>query len=92
MQFGLTASPEAAVRARDALARSLELDDRLGEAHGLLGVFRGILDYDWPGSEAAFRRAFELSPGAASLPSMPHFDGLRGDPRFPGLLGRMHLA
>jgi len=27
VQFGLTASPEAAVRARDALARSLELDD-----------------------------------------------------------------
>jgi serine/threonine-protein kinase len=67
VQFGITASPHAAVRARDALARSLELDDRLGEAHGLLGVFRGILDHDWHGSETAFRRAFELTPGAASL-------------------------
>jgi tetratricopeptide (TPR) repeat protein len=31
------------------------------------GIFRGILDYDWPGAEAAFQRAFELSPGSAEI-------------------------
>ncbi len=66
-QFGV-AEPESVVpRAREAIQRSLELDDRFGEAHALLGIFRGLLDYDWPGAEAAFRRAFELSPGSAGV-------------------------
>jgi serine/threonine-protein kinase len=67
VQFGLASSSDAARRARAALDRAVELDDQLGEAHGLQGVFRGILDYDWPGAEADFRRAFELSPGSAGV-------------------------
>jgi len=31
-------------------------------------------------------------PIVTHLPSMPLYDGLRGDPRFPGLLARMGLA
>jgi TolB-like protein len=66
-QFGV-AEPEAVVpRAREAIQRSLELDDRFGEAHALLGIFRGLLDYDWQGAEAAFQRALELSPGSAAV-------------------------
>ncbi len=67
VQFGLTTLPGLLPRAREAIARSLELDDQFGEAHALLGVFRGILDFDWPGAEAAFQRAFELSPGSATV-------------------------
>jgi TolB-like protein/Flp pilus assembly protein TadD len=67
VQFGLAKSPDAGRRAREALERALELDDRLGEAHSLQGVFRGILDYDWAGAEEAFQRALELSPGSASV-------------------------
>jgi TolB-like protein len=66
-QFGLVESEEVVPRAREALQRSLELDDRFGEAHAVLGIFRGLLDYDWQGAEAAFRRAFELSPGSAAV-------------------------
>ena len=67
VQFGLTTSPDDARRARDAVATSLELDDRFGEAHALSGVLRGILDYDWPGADAAFQRAFDRSPGSAGV-------------------------
>lgn len=66
-QFGVVSLPEALPRARAALTRSLELDDRFGEAQALLGVFRGVLDYDWQGADSAFRHAFELSPGSASV-------------------------
>jgi hypothetical protein len=31
-------------------------------------------------------------PIVTHLPSMPFYDGLRGDPRFPDLLARMHLG
>jgi TolB-like protein len=67
VQFGVDPAPGALARAREAIVRSLELDDRFGEGHALLGVFKGILDYDWPGAEASFRRAFELSPGSAAV-------------------------
>ena len=67
VQFGLTTSPDDVRVARDAIATSLELDGRCGEAHALSGVLRGLLDYDWPGAESAFQRAFELSPGSATV-------------------------
>ena len=66
-QFGLAEPSAVLPRARQAIVRSLELDERFGEAHALLALFRGPLDYDWPGVEAAFRRAFELSPGSAAV-------------------------
>jgi len=66
-EFGL-AEPAAVVpRAREAITRALELDAWFGEAHAVLGVFRGVLDHDWPGAEAAFHQALELSPGSASV-------------------------
>ncbi len=67
VQFGLTTSPEDVSRAREAMTRALELDDRFGEAHALNGVLRGMLDYDWAGAETSFRRAFELSPGSSNI-------------------------
>jgi excisionase family DNA binding protein len=66
-EFGVAEPPAVVPRAREALGRSLELDQRSGEAHALLGIFRGLLDYDWSGAAAAFRRAFQLSPGSAAL-------------------------
>ncbi|MGW8281807.1 MAG: tetratricopeptide repeat protein, partial [Gemmatimonadota bacterium] len=66
-EFGL-AEPAAVVpRAREAITRALQLDPWFGEAHAVLGVFRGLLDHDWPGAEVAFRQALELSPGSASV-------------------------
>ncbi len=67
VQFGLDTSPGLLPRAYEAIPRALELDASSGEAQALLGVFRGLLDYDWPGAEAAFQRAFELAPGSGTI-------------------------
>ncbi len=65
--FGMTPSPEAALQARACVLKALELDDSLGDVHALLGMVRGILEYDWAGAECCFQRALELSPGSAAV-------------------------
>lgn len=67
LQFGLAPQPDTLPRIRTAITQSLELDDRSGDAHALLGICYGLLDYDWPAAETAFRRALDLSPGSASV-------------------------
>ena len=58
--------PEPAYRrARAAVARALELDPELAEAHCVLGHLMALQDFDWTGAESAFRRALELSPSSA---------------------------
>ena len=56
------ASAEAFPRSKAAAQRALELDDQLAEAHASLGFVRRFWDWDWSGSEIAFRRALELAP------------------------------
>jgi serine/threonine-protein kinase len=57
---------EAFPRAEAAVARALELDDRLAEAYVSLGALRTAAQWDWPGAEAAFRRALALDANHAS--------------------------
>jgi excisionase family DNA binding protein len=67
VQFGLDPKPEALLQVRAALTRSLELDEQSGEAHALLGICLGLLDYDWETAESEFQRALALSSGSASV-------------------------
>jgi len=61
-------SPEESIRlAKQAVARALELDDELGEAHGISALIRFVFDFDWQGAEDAFRQAIELAPGNAEI-------------------------
>jgi serine/threonine-protein kinase len=53
--------------AKAAAARAVELDDSLGEAHAMLGLFATIYDWDWTRAEREFGRAKELSPGSATV-------------------------
>ncbi len=66
-EFGLKPLPDALPLARQAVVRSLELDDQFGEAHALLGTLQGMLDYDWAGAEASFEQALRVSPGSAKI-------------------------
>jgi serine/threonine-protein kinase len=59
---GSTPSSEAFERARSAVARALELDPALAQAHAVLGHLRYVCDYDWTGAEAELKRAIELDP------------------------------
>ena len=47
---------------RAVVARALELDSAIGEAHVSLGVLKLFFEWDWDGAEQAFRRAIELNP------------------------------
>jgi serine/threonine-protein kinase len=51
-------------KARAAVARALELDPDLAEAHMVQGLVRFYFEWDWAGAEAALRRALELNPGS----------------------------
>jgi serine/threonine-protein kinase len=62
--WGFMAPSEALPRAKSAALAALKLDDTLAEAHAVLGVARGIFDFDWVGAEQEFRRALELNPAS----------------------------
>lgn len=57
---------EAMRRARQAALRALELDEALPEAHFSLALVKWWADWDWPATEAGFKRAIELSPNNAT--------------------------
>jgi TolB-like protein/DNA-binding winged helix-turn-helix (wHTH) protein/Flp pilus assembly protein TadD len=48
--------------AKEALAKALELDDRIGEAHDTLGVLSSEFDWDWDTADREFNRAIALAP------------------------------
>jgi DNA-binding winged helix-turn-helix (wHTH) protein/TolB-like protein/Flp pilus assembly protein TadD len=47
-------------RARSEAMRALELDPELASAHAVLGWIGFYYDWDWPASEAHYRRALDL--------------------------------
>jgi TolB-like protein/DNA-binding winged helix-turn-helix (wHTH) protein/Tfp pilus assembly protein PilF len=48
--------------AKQALAKALQLDDTIGEAHDTSGVLNWRFDRDWDGAEREFNRAIALAP------------------------------
>jgi eukaryotic-like serine/threonine-protein kinase len=61
---GSLPTDQAFERARGAVARALELDPQLAEAHAVLGHLKYAADYDWTGAEAELKRAIELNPNS----------------------------
>jgi eukaryotic-like serine/threonine-protein kinase len=61
---GALPSEEAFRRAKVAVARALEIDSGLAEAHAVLGHLKYAYDYDWGGAEAELKRAIELNPNS----------------------------
>lgn len=53
---------EAYERARVAVARALEIDGSLAEAHSMNAFLKFVCDYDWEEAEEEFKRAIELNP------------------------------
>ncbi len=50
-------------KAKDAVAKALELDETLAEAHAALAYLKFRIDWDWDGADKEFKRAIELKPG-----------------------------
>jgi serine/threonine-protein kinase len=55
---------EAFRRAKAAVARALELDPNLAEAHASLGHLKFSGEYDWTAAEAELKLALELNPNS----------------------------
>ena len=47
------------------IARALELDQTLGEAHASLGFYKFLYNWDWSGAENEFQQAIDLNPNYA---------------------------
>ncbi|HUN85960.1 MAG TPA: winged helix-turn-helix domain-containing protein [Terracidiphilus sp.] len=61
-------SPDESIAlAKLAVAKALEMDEELAEAHGILGLIRFAFDFDWAGAEQELRKALELCPGNAQI-------------------------
>ena len=60
--LGWTAPDEALKQAKSLALRAIEMDDSLAEAHVSYGLAVIFADWDWPGAEAALRRAVDLNP------------------------------
>jgi serine/threonine-protein kinase len=61
---------EARDAAAGALAKALELDETLTDAHVSLGLWKLRFDWDWAAAEKEFQRALELNPNAAAAHQM----------------------
>ncbi|MGA8440243.1 MAG: winged helix-turn-helix domain-containing protein [Candidatus Sulfotelmatobacter sp.] len=48
--------------AKNALAKALQLDDSIGEAHDTLGALSSFFDWDWETADREFNRAIALAP------------------------------
>jgi adenylate cyclase len=59
-------SKAALPKARAAALAALTLDSTLGEAHAALAAYVKLIEWDWQGAEAEYRRAIELTPTDAT--------------------------
>ena len=63
--FGYSPRKEVIPQAKEAALKALEIDNTLGEAHTELAFALLVHDWDWSGSEKAFKHALELNPNHA---------------------------
>ena len=61
------AAQEAYAKARKAADSALAVSPDLSAAHNARGVLLQIVDFDWHGAEAQYRRALELAPNDAQV-------------------------
>ena len=64
--YGSISRPVAAANAKAAVMNALRIDPTLAEAHAALGYIKFRIDWDWPGTETAFKKAIALKPGYAT--------------------------
>jgi DNA-binding winged helix-turn-helix (wHTH) protein/TolB-like protein/Tfp pilus assembly protein PilF len=53
-------------RAKEAVDKALAIDEQLAEAHATHAVIAEVLERDWSGAEASYRRALALNPNYAT--------------------------
>jgi serine/threonine-protein kinase len=64
-QYAGVPNVDAETKARAAVAKALEIDPALAEAHATLGIIHRLW-WEWHDAEAEFKRAIELKPNYAT--------------------------
>jgi serine/threonine-protein kinase len=64
--YGPVRPSEAMPKAKEAVAKALEMDESLAEAHTSRGWIAATYDWDWPVAEREYERAIALSPNYAT--------------------------
>jgi serine/threonine-protein kinase len=89
--LGVSAHMEARARALAALNTALTIDPDSPEAQSVLADLKFYYDWDWPGADAAYRRAIELNPSAAYTRTQ-YARYLAAAQRFPEALSQAQRA
>ncbi len=82
--LGLVPKAQAVAEAHRALAKALEINSSLAEAHLTKGRVLYVIDWDWPQAEHEIRQAIALDPGIS--------DGYRWAGMVAGTLGHSNEA
>jgi eukaryotic-like serine/threonine-protein kinase len=82
----------AAARIRPSLARAVDLDPTLPEAHAWLGVVANVYDYDWTEGERQFAAAMAREPVTPVIRHMNAYFNLRLTGRAEQAIAEQHRA
>ena len=82
----------AAARIRPSLARAVDLDPSLPEAHAWLGVVANVYDYDWAEGERQFAAAMAREPVTPVIRHMNGYFNLRLTGRAEEAITEHHRA
>jgi serine/threonine protein kinase/tetratricopeptide (TPR) repeat protein len=63
---GWISPDEASPKIRSTAQRAIELDPTLAEPHAALAALKELVDWDWAGAEAEYRKAIGLNPNDAT--------------------------
>ena len=89
--FGIVGPRSVMPQAEQAVARALEIDDQLAEAHASLAALRKLHAWDWAGAETEYRSAIELNPNYVYA-HHGYADFLSALGRFEEALAEIHTA
>ncbi|MGZ8557855.1 MAG: adenylate/guanylate cyclase domain-containing protein [Chitinophagaceae bacterium] len=64
--YGNISRDTAVIKAKEAVMKSLAIDETLAEAHAALGYIKFRIDWDWKAAEKELKRAIELKPSYAT--------------------------
>jgi len=78
--YGVLSPKDSFPKVRAAATKALGIDDGLAEPHASLGWEKTVYEWDWPGAEKEYKRAFELNPNYSTA-HMWYAVSLRGQGR-----------
>jgi serine/threonine protein kinase/Tfp pilus assembly protein PilF len=60
--YSFFSSKEALLKAKKAILKALEIDNKIGEAHAAFANISLMYDYDWATSEKEYKQAIDINP------------------------------